>query len=77
MNIIKKHYAIKQCKELDKLIGIQEDICKVLEIGYKLCVDFDCIVHLAKVYLKNDKHIKLMVVIVAQKMLEIIMMLRT
>lgn len=58
MNIIKKHYAIKQCKELDKLIGIQEDICKTLEIGYKLCVDFDCIVHLAKVYLKNDKHIQ-------------------
>ena len=58
MNIIKKHYAIKQCKELDKLIGIQEDICKALEIGYKLCVDFDCIVHLAKVYLKNDKHLQ-------------------
>lgn len=58
MNIIKKHYAIKQCKELDKLISIQEDICKALETGYKLCVDFDCIVHLAKVYLKNDKHIQ-------------------
>ena len=58
MNIIKKHYAIKQCKELDKLIGIQEDICKALEIGYKLCVDFDCIIHQAKVYLKNDKHIQ-------------------
>ena len=58
MNIIKKHYAIKQCKELDKLIGIQEDICKALETGYKLCVDFDCIIHQAKVYLKNDKHIQ-------------------
>lgn len=58
MNIVKKYYAIKQCKELDKLIGIQEDICKALEIGYKLCVDFDCIVHLAKVYLKNDKHLQ-------------------
>lgn len=45
MNIIKKHYAIKQCKKLDKLIGIQEDICKALETGYKLCVDFDCIIH--------------------------------
>lgn len=58
MNIIKKHYAIKQCKELDKLISIQEDICKALEIGYKLCVDFDCIVHNAKVYLKDNKHIQ-------------------
>lgn len=58
MNIIKKHYAIKQCKELDKLIGIQEDICKALEIGYNLCVDFECIIHQAKVYLKNDKHIQ-------------------
>ena len=58
MNIIKKHYAIEQCKKLDELISIQEDICKALEIGYKLCVDFDCIVHLAKVYLKNDKHIQ-------------------
>lgn len=58
MNIVKKHYAIKQCKELDKLIGIQEDICKALEIGYNLCVDFECIVHLAKVYLKNDKHLQ-------------------
>ncbi len=58
MNIVKKHYAIKQCKELDKLIGIQEDICKALETGYKLCVDFECIIHQAKVYLKNDKHIQ-------------------
>lgn len=58
MNIVKKHYAIKQCKELDKLISIQEDICKALEIGYNLCVDFDCIIHQAKVYLKNDKHIQ-------------------
>ena len=58
MNIVKKHYAIKQCKELDKLISIQEDICKALEIGYNLCVDFECIVHLAKVYLKNDKHLQ-------------------
>lgn len=58
MNIIKKHYAIKQCKELDKLISIQEDICKALETGYKLCVDFDCIVHNAKVYLKDNKHIQ-------------------
>lgn len=58
MNIIKKHYAIEQCKKLDELISIQEDICKALEIGYKLCVDFDCIIHLAKVYLKNDKHIQ-------------------
>ena len=58
MNIIKKHYAIKQCKELDKLIGIQEDICKTLEIGYNLCVDFECIIHNAKVYLKNDKHLQ-------------------
>lgn len=58
MNIVKKYYAIKQCKELDKLIGIQEDICKALEIGYKLCVAFDCIIHLAKVYLKNDKHLQ-------------------
>lgn len=58
MNIIKKHYAIKQCQKLDKLISIQEDICKALEIGYNLCVDFECIVHLAKVYLKNDKHLQ-------------------
>lgn len=58
MNIIKKHYAIKQCQKLDKLISIQEDICKALEIGYNLCVDFDCIIHQAKVYLKNDKHIQ-------------------
>ncbi len=58
MNIIKKHYAIKQCEKLDKLISIQEDICRTLEIGYNLCVDFDCIVHLAKVYLKNDKHLQ-------------------
>ncbi len=58
MNIVKKHYAIEQCKKLDELISIQEDICKALEIGYKLCVDFDCIVHQAKVYLKNDKHIQ-------------------
>lgn len=29
-----------------------------MEIGYKLCVDFDCIVHNAKVYLKNNKHIQ-------------------
>lgn len=57
MNIVKKHYAIKQCKELDKLIGIQEDICKTLEIGYNLCVDFECIIHNAKVYLKDNKHI--------------------
>ena len=39
MNIIKKHYAIKQCQKLDKLISIQEDICKTLEIGYNL-VDY-------------------------------------
>lgn len=58
MNIIKKHYTIKQCQKLDKLISIQEDICKALEIGYNLCVDFECIVHLAKVYLKNDKHLQ-------------------
>ena len=58
MNIVKKHYAIKQCKELDKLIDIQEDICKTLEIGYNLCVDFECIIHNAKVYLKDDKHIQ-------------------
>lgn len=58
MNIIKKHYAIKQCQKLDKLISIQEDICKALEIGYNLCVDFECIVHLVKVYLKNDKHLQ-------------------
>ena len=58
MNIIKKHYAIKQCQKLDKLISIQEDICKALEIGYNLCVDFECIIHQAKVYLKNDKHIQ-------------------
>lgn len=58
MNIIKKYYAIKQCQKLDKLISIQEDICKALETGHKLCVDFDCIVHLAKVYLKNDKHLQ-------------------
>lgn len=58
MNIIKKYYVIKQCQKLDKLISIQEDICKALEIGYKLCVDFDCIIHQAKVYLKNDKHIQ-------------------
>lgn len=58
MNIIKKHYAIEQCKKLDELISIQEDICKTLEIGYNLCVDFDCIIHQAKVYLKNDKHIQ-------------------
>lgn len=58
MNIVKKHYAIKQCKELDKLISIQEDICKTLEIGYNLCVDFGCIIHNAKVYLKDDKHIQ-------------------
>ena len=58
MNIVKKHYAIKQCKELDKLIGIQEDICKALEIGYKLCVDFECIIHNAKIYLKDNKHIQ-------------------
>ena len=58
MNIIKKRYAIKQCQKLDKLISIQEDICKALEIGYNLCVDFDCIIHQAKVYLKNDKHIQ-------------------
>lgn len=58
MNIIKKHYAIKQCQKLDKLISIQEDICKALEIGYNLCVDFECIIHQAKVYLKDDKHIQ-------------------
>lgn len=58
MNIIKKYYVIKQCQKLDKLISIQEDICKALEIGYKLCVDFDCIIHQAKIYLKNDKHIQ-------------------
>lgn len=58
MNIVKKHYTIKQCKELDKLISIQEDICKTLEIGYNLCVDFECIIHNAKVYLKDDKHIQ-------------------
>lgn len=58
MNIVKKHYAIKQCKELDKLIDIQEDICKTLEIGYNLCVEFECIIHNAKVYLKDDKHIQ-------------------
>lgn len=58
MNIVKKHYAIKQCKELDKLIGIQEDICKALETGYKLCVDFECIIHNAKIYLKDNKHIQ-------------------
>lgn len=58
MNIIKKHYAIKQCQKLDKLISIQEDICKALEIGYNLCVDFECIIHNAKVYLKDDKHIQ-------------------
>lgn len=58
MNIVKKHYAIKQCKELDKLISIQENICRTLEIGYNLCVDFECIIHNAKVYLKDDKHIQ-------------------
>lgn len=58
MNIIKKHYVIKQCQKLDKLISIQEDICKTLEIGYNLCVDFECIIHNAKVYLKDDKHIQ-------------------
>lgn len=58
MNIIKKHYAIKQCQKLDKLISIQEDICKALEIGYNLCVDFECIIHNAKVYLKDNKHIQ-------------------
>lgn len=58
MNIVKKHYTIKQCKELDKLISIQEDICKTLEIGYNFCVDFECIIHNAKVYLKDDKHIQ-------------------
>lgn len=58
MNIVKKHYAIKQCKELDKLISIQEDICRTLEIGYNLCVDFECIIHNAKVYFKDDKHIQ-------------------
>lgn len=58
MNIVKKHYTIKQCKELDKLISIQEDICRTLEIGYNLCVDFECIIHNAKVYLKDDKHIQ-------------------
>lgn len=58
MNIIKKHYAIKQCQKLDELIFIQEDICRTLEIGYNLCVDFDCIIHQAKGYLKNDKHIQ-------------------
>lgn len=58
MNIIKKHYAIEQCKKLDELISIQEDICKALETGYKLCVDFDYIIHQAKVYLKNDKHLQ-------------------
>ena len=58
MNIVKKHYAIKQCKELDKLISIQEDICRTLEIGYNLCVDFECIIHNAKIYLKDDKHIQ-------------------
>lgn len=58
MNVIKKRYAIKQCQKLDKLISIQEDICRTLEIGYNLCVDFDCIIHQAKVYLKNDKHIQ-------------------
>lgn len=58
MNIIKKYYAIKQCQKLDELISIQEDICETLEFGYNLCADFDCIVHYAKVYLKNDKHIQ-------------------
>lgn len=58
MNIVKKHYAIEQCKKLDELISIQEDICKALETGYKLCVDFDCIIHQVKVYLKNDKHLQ-------------------
>ena len=58
MNITKKYYAIKQCQKLDKLISIQEDICKTLEIGYNLCVDFECIIHNAKVYLKDDKHIQ-------------------
>ena len=58
MNIIKKYYVIKQCQKLDKLISIQEDSCKALEIGNNLCVDFDCIIHQAKVYLKNDKHIQ-------------------
>ena len=58
MNVIKKYYVIKQCQKLDKLISIQEDICRTLEIGYNLCVDFDCIIHQAKVYLKNDKHIQ-------------------
>lgn len=58
MNIIKKRYAIKQCQKLDELIFIQEDIYRALVIGYKLCVDFDCIIHQAKVYLKNDKHIQ-------------------
>ena len=58
MNIIKKYYAIKQCQKLDELISIQEDICETLEFGYNLCADFDCIVHYAQVYLKNDKHIQ-------------------
>ena len=58
MNVIKKRYAIKQCQKLDELISIQEDIYRALEIGYNLCVDFDCIIHQAKVYLKNDKHIQ-------------------
>lgn len=58
MNIIKKYYAIKQCQKLDKLISIQEDICRTLEIGYNLCVDFECIIHNAKIYLKDDKHIQ-------------------
>lgn len=58
MNIIKKHYAIKQCEKLDELISIQTDICKALEFGYNLCADFDCIVHYAQVYLKDDKHIQ-------------------
>ena len=58
MNFIKKHYAIKQCKKLDELISIQEDICETLEFGYNLCADFDCIVHYAQIYLKDDKHIQ-------------------
>lgn len=58
MNIIKKHYAIKQCKEFDELISIQEDICVTLELGYDLCADFANIIFYAKIYLKNDKHIQ-------------------
>ena len=58
MNIIKKHYAIKQCKKLDELIGIQEDICTTLELGYDLCCDFANILFYAKTYLKDDKHIQ-------------------